>query len=171
MGSTVTRMTGSTLTRDIAKFQRVKAMVAHILECTECAKVAMLVSQACAAGVLDDLESGSSQELTGSGVPRGWKESHGTADAFAVCGSASTRNRAVSGRDRSAALDRADEVVGRRPRTRLANPASVWPDLRLVTGRGPANQAGGDGPLTRVSQSPRARRENRKGAAWPPDAA
>ena len=43
---------GSTLTRDLADIGCVKAMFAHLLVCDDCAKVAMMVTQACAADVV-----------------------------------------------------------------------------------------------------------------------
>jgi len=45
---------GSTLTHDVAEIGRFKVMLAHLLRCAECAKVAMLVTQACAATVVEE---------------------------------------------------------------------------------------------------------------------
>ena len=41
---------GSSLTRDIGDSELVNAMMAHMLVCDECAKVAMMVARACVAG-------------------------------------------------------------------------------------------------------------------------
>jgi hypothetical protein len=58
---------GSTLTHDLADRRRVTAMVAHLLVCNECAKVAMMVARACVAGVFVEHGSNLPPQLLSSG--------------------------------------------------------------------------------------------------------